>query len=217
MCVLKKVILIFVVSNFFSYLFAQDGGYRLEIGPMGGISSYMGEANKAFYSNAAPTYGGLIRYRFDTRFAARAEYNHTKAIGKNSGAKFENPVHVMDVAGEFNFFDLEKSKYSRFSKTFTPYIFIGIGGMLYDYEGGMSFGMSFPFGLGFKFMLVNRVNLNIQLSNRLLFKDNLEGISLYSNPYGLNGSNFLNNDFLSSLTIGITLDLWSRKCDCIRF
>ena len=217
MCLVKKVILIFIFSGFFSYLSAQkNSDYRLEIGLMGGISSYMGDANKTFYGNIAPTYGGLIRYRFDTRFAVRGEYSWTETIGGKDYLDFANPVHTMDLCGEFNFFDLEQSKYKRFSKIYTPYIFLGIGGMLYD-DDGASFGLSFPFGVGFKLKMGNRVNLNIQLSNRLLFKDNLEGIPEYNDPYGLNGSNPLNNDFLSSLTIGVTFNLWARKCECIKF
>lgn len=218
MCFAKKIFLIFIFTGFFSYLSAQDGGeYRLEMGPMGGISSYMGDANKTFYGNIAPTYGGLIRYRFDTRFAVRAEYNWTEARAGSSYVDFASPVNVVDFCGEFNFFDLEKSKYKRFSKIYTPYIFIGLGSMLYEYDNNMSFGLSFPFGIGFKLKLIDRVNLNIQLSNRLLFKDNLEELPEYNNPQGLNGGNFLNNDFLSSLTIGITFDFWERKCDCVRF
>jgi hypothetical protein len=87
--------------------------------------------------------------------------------------------------------------------------------MNYLYEEQQSVSVSLPFGVGIKVKLGKRFNFNAQFSNRLLFNDNLEGLEIFNDPYGLNGSNFLNNDMLSTLTIGITFDFWRRKCDCI--
>ena len=221
MCFVKKVVLIFISCSFFSYLSAQNSEYRLEIGVMGGISSYIGDANKVLFGEVVSkpplAYGGLLRYRFDTRFAVRGEYHWTEVRGKKDDISFNHPVHVADLCGEFNFFDLEKSKYKRFSKNYSPYIFVGVGAMIYPYEGQTTFGISIPFGVGLKVKLVDRLNLNVQYANRLLFKDNLEGVEQFDDPYKLNGSNILNNDLLSTFTIGLSFDLWRRKCDCMKF
>jgi len=54
-------------------------------------------------------------------------------------------------------------------------------------------------------------------TNRLMFSDNLEGLEgagKFDNPAELNGSNIFNNDMLSTLSIGITFNIWKKKCDC---
>jgi len=74
---------------------------------------------------------------------------------------------------------------------------------------------SFVFGLGMKLKLGNRLNLNLQWSNRLLLADNIEGVAKYNNINNLNGLNIFNNDFISSLTIGVSFDIWKKECNCM--
>lgn len=214
----KRIILISIFCCFCSHFFAQENDYRAEIGLLGGAAYYIGDANQTLFKDLTPDYGVLFRYRFTTRWAARAELTRTSVKGGNDVATFDNPVNVLDFCGEFNFFDLEKNKYKLYSKTFSPYIFVGLGAMNYKYDDIQQFGISLPFGVGMKVKLGGRFNLNFQYSHRLLFKDDLEeGIALFNDPYGLNGSNFLNNDLLSTLTIGLTFDIWKRECDCMKF
>lgn len=217
MCFSKNLIIAVFCICCTSVFAQQETEYRMEIGVIGGVGSYLGDANTTFYKEIAPAFGGLFRYRFDTRFSARAEYTRTNVKGETALVEFDNPVNVLDLCGEFNFFDLEKSKYKRFSKRYSPYVFVGIGGMNYKYNDKQSFGISVPFGVGLKVKLIDRLNFNLQFSNRLLLKDNLEGVEILNDPYGLNGSNFLNNDFLSTITVGLTFDIWKKKCDCITF
>ena len=66
-----------------------------------------------------------------------------------------------------------------------------------------------------KLKLGNRWNINLQWSNRLLLADNLEAISTFNNPNGLNGYNIFNNDLLSTLTVGISFDILKRECNCM--
>ena len=73
-----------------------------------------------------------------------------------------------------------------------------------------------PFGIGLKVKLGNRWNLNTQWCNRLYFSDKIEGVSNFDNPNNLNGNNILNNDLISSLTIGISYNIWRKSCDCIK-
>ena len=65
-----------------------------------------------------------------------------------------------------------------------------------------------------KVKLGQRCNLNVQWTTRLLLADNLEGVKTLNNPGGLNGSNPFNNDLLSTLTVGISFDIWKKLCDC---
>lgn len=204
---------------------AQEDTYFAEIGVHGGSSYYLGDANNVLFKNAQLSYGLIYRQKFNPRLAAHLSWNSATVAGKGSidnvnNISFNNRVNAFDLAGEFNFFSYERKEYLPFSKTFTPFIFAGVGGAL----GNSVATMSLPFGVGFKMMLGDRLNLNIMWSNRLMFNDNLEGKADVNDPEKdkdvfndhakLNGTNIFNNDMLSTLTVGITLNIWKKKCDC---
>jgi len=202
--------------------------YRAEIGISGGGAYYLGDANSVVFNSTQLSYGAYFRYRFNPRIALKAEFGSTKIKGtfnefNNLTEIVENPVKSFDLTGEFNFFDLEKNEYKQYSKIFSPYIFAGVGIMSYN---GMNqkdstnisaqkLTLSIPFGLGMKVKLGNRWNLNVQWTTRLLLADNLENIAELNNKNNLNGSNPFNNDFLSTLTVGIGFDIWKKHCDCL--
>ena len=193
---------------------AQEDTYFAEIGVHGGSSYYLGDANNVLFKNAQLSYGLIYRQKFNPRLAAHLSWNSATVAGKGSidnvnNISFNNRVNAFDLAGEFNFFSYERKEYLPFSKTFTPFVFAGVGGVLGD-----SVGVSIPFGVGFKMMLGDRLNLNIMWSNRLMFNDNLEGKADFNDHAGLNGTNIFNNDMLSTLSVGITLNIWKKKCDC---
>jgi hypothetical protein len=191
-------------------LSAQDV-YRAEIGINGGGSYYLGDANSTLFKNMNLAYSGYFRYCFNTRLAAKLEVTKPNI--------FNNNILAADLTGEFNFFDLEKDEYKRFSKTFSPYIFAGLGVMSYTYinvsnQTSTKLTPSIPFGIGMKVKLGKRWNLNTQWTTRLLLADDLEGVPALNDPNGLNGTNILNNDFLSTFTVGISFDFWKKVCDC---
>ena len=193
---------------------AQEDTYFAEIGVHGGSSYYLGDANNVLFKNAQLSYGLIYRQKFNPRLAAHLSWNSTIVVGKgivdNVNTPFNNRVNAFDLAGEFNFFSYERKEYLPFSKTFTPFIFAGVGGALGDSVATMSL----PFGVGFKMMIGDRLNLNIMWSNRLMFNDNLEGKADFNDHEGLNGTSIFNNDMLSTLSVGITLNIWKKKCDC---
>lgn len=204
---------------------AQEDTYFAEIGVHGGSSYYLGDANNVLFKNAQLSYGLIYRQKFNPRLAAHLSWNSTAVAGKgivdNVNIPFNNRVNAFDLAGEFNFFSYERKEYLPFSKTFTPFVFAGVGTVIGNsIETRLSekitlpFGVSIPFGVGFKMMLGDRLNLNIMWSNRLMFNDNLEGKADFNDHAGLNGTNIFNNDMLSTLSVGITLNIWKKKCDC---
>ncbi|MHB9143237.1 MAG: DUF6089 family protein [Paludibacter sp.] len=204
--------IIFCVLCFtYSEVSAQDE-YVAEIGLTGGDAYYLGDANNQLFKNNRLAYGAFFRYRFNTRIALRAELNRAKIVWEGNATG--NQVNALDACAEFNFFDLDQNPNKRMSKTFSPYIFAGLGLMNYLYTGNITFNASIPFGVGLKVKLTNRLNMNIQWSNRLSMSDQMEGISSLNNNYNLNGSNFTNNDLLSTFTIGIGYDIWRKQCDC---
>lgn len=198
---------------------AQEDSYVGEIGISAGSSFYLGDANNQLFNNNQPALGVYFRYNFNPRLAFRTELNRTGIAGEYNNASnqlisFDNPVYTVDFCGEFNFFELGEKEYQRFSKSFSPYIFAGLGMMTDLYTNQNYPGISIPFGVGLKVILSDRWNLNAQWSNRLLLSDHMEGVEILNNPYGLNGSNVFNNDLLSTLTIGVSYNFWKKQCDC---
>ncbi|MEI8085167.1 MAG: DUF6089 family protein [Paludibacter sp.] len=198
--------------------------YKAEIGINAGGAYYLGDANNQLFKNMQPAFGGFFRYKFNPRLALKVELLSTSIKGDfvadNILYKLNKSVNSADIVGEFNFFDFEKNKNNRFSKTFSPYIFAGIGGMTGMYTGQKIPILGIPFGVGMKLKLADRWNLHAQWSNKLLLADNLEQntdptlSTALNNPGNLNGSNIFNNDLLSTVTIGISFDFWETKCDC---
>ena len=207
---LTLTLLLFLVSRSVK---AQDE-FHAEIGPVFGSSIYMGDAQSSYPKHAEVTYGLLFRYKFDERWALKAEWNMTKASGIYT-KQFRNDVTVLDISGEFNFFDYAYSSYKRSSRRYSPYILAGVGGMGYSYESSYTVNPSVLFGAGFKVKLSKRLNLSAQYANKILLADNIEGVSILNDEARLNGTNFLNNDMLSSFTVAITFDIWEKNCNCI--
>lgn len=191
--------------------------YKAEIGLTGGGSYYLGDANKTLFNNMELAYGGFFRYILNPRFALKAELLRTSVL---SPGLFDNSIYIGDITAEFNFFDLDRNSNKRFTKTFSPYIFTGVGGMTAVYDNQRFPVISLPFGIGMKVKLAKRWNLNAQWTTRLaLWSDNLEGFdpdvdTSFNNPNGLNGSNLFNNDLLSTITVGVSYDIWKKECDC---
>ena len=216
------------------YLQAQEvkldkDEYKAEVGIVGGGSYYLGDANSQLFNKMQLTYGGFFRYVINSRIALRAELNSADIAGvyrnQIGSLAFKNTIYSADLCGEFNFFDLEKNPYKQFSKPFSPYIFTGFGAMTNLYINQKLPEASWVFGLGMKVKIAKRLNLNVQWSNKLLlsiFKvngiyhsDYMEGVAALNDPGGLNGSNIFNNDLLSTLTVGISLDIWKKPCKCL--
>jgi hypothetical protein len=204
-------LLIFCVFCLISVQLSAQDEYRAEIGGNVGGSYYLGDANSQLFKNMQLAYSGFLRYSFDTRLAFKAELMGTSVWNQ---AFPNHTVLSTDFTGEFNFFDLEKSEYKQFSKIFSPYVFAGLGLMSYNDSTRFNTKISIPFGIGMKVKLGQRCNLNVQWTTRLLLADNLEGVKTMNNSGQLNGSNPFNNDLLSTLTVGISFDIWKKQCDC---
>ncbi len=194
--------------------------YRSEIGILGGGSFYMGDANNKLFANNQSAFGLIYRQKFDTRLSITGTWNNTRVVGTGGGVTFDNPINAFDLCGEFNFFDYDDKIYKPNSKKHSLFIFAGIGGMVFPYtnltDTKTTFMFSYPVGLGYKFMLGERLHLNFIWSNRLLLTDKMEGVFPLNNVNGLNGSNIFNNDLLSTFSVGLTYNIWKKGCKCLQ-
>jgi hypothetical protein len=172
-----------------------------------------------------PAFGGFARHKLNPRISLRIEFQSTSIGGtfqtQTTNYLLNKQINAGELVGEVNFFDFEKNQVNRLSKNFTPFIFGGIGGMTSLYSGQLFPQLCIPFGVGMKVKLGGRWKLNVIWSGKLLLADNLEentnpAISTaLNNQANLNGTNIFNNDLLSSLTVGISLDIWKKQCDCV--
>jgi len=209
-----RLVVLSVLCLSFTKVSAQalKDDFHAEIGVAGGGSFYLGDANSIMFKNMQPAYGVFFRYKFDPRLALRVELNGTKIVWNGNTAG--NQINTFEACGEFNFFDLEDNPNKRASRIFSPYIFGGPGLMNFEYDGKNIIKPAIPFGVGFKVKIADRWNIDAKWTTRVLLSDEMEGLPALNNLYHLNGSNFTNNDILSTFSIGISYDIFKKECDC---
>ena len=120
----------------------------IEVGPHLGATTYAGDLNvwrnlgqwdwkgmKQFSYD----FGALARYNYDSRWSFRLDYSHLclragdslAAWRPQSDLNFRTTVNDLSLMVEFNFLDYYTGKHD---KAFSPYIFAGISGMMYDVQ-----------------------------------------------------------------------------------
>lgn len=223
---MKKGLFIAVLLMIHFLSFAQ----YLEVGPLGGVTYYIGDLNpKLHFNMSKPAYGAIIKYNFDDRFAVRANLINGSVAGDdketqsvtNRDLHFTSTITEISLQGELNFF---KYRTGSEKNWFTPYLFGGIGLMLFNpqatingevvnlrdlgTEGQFSSTypdrnpynltqICFPFGMGVKFGFLKRLSLTIEWGMRKLLTDYLDDCST---TYYLNSdiTNFSNPAAMAS-------------------
>lgn len=182
----------------------------LEVGPLGGLTYYIGDLNpKLHFNMSKPSYGAIIRYTFDERWTVRANIisgkiagddHKTKAVA-NRELSFSSNLTEISFQGELHFF-----KYRTGSKRhwFTPYLFGGVGIMMYNpqaningelvnlrelgtegqyssvYSDRTPYNLTqicLPFGMGVKFGFWKRLCVTLEWGMRKTFTDYLDDCS----------------------------------------
>ena len=208
--------------------------YRCELGLQGGCGYYVGDATEYVFQDVREAYGLHFRYKFDQRWALQVKgmAHHIKGqftagetptspvVAGAPGQTWETLMVNVDVMGEFNFFRFGARQYDGRIKPITPYIGVGIGiGMCMEKNWAWR-GYSpvvqvyVPFVLGLKWKIADRWQLQAAWQHNVYFADNLEGIDAVNNAHNLNGSNFLNNDVTSQLTVGIVFEFAQDRKIC---
>lgn len=203
-------------------LYAQEEIYTLEVGVHGGVSYFFGDV-KAKPFDFQADYGVLFRYLFNQRMSLQADFNHNSIQGDYE-QKIEAPnvtinqnINALDFTFAFNFFDYIQLDYVLKSSDHTAYLFAGAGLIHLNNRNSNKLNISIPLGVGYKFLLYERLHLNVQWTHRLMLADNIEGYPELNNSLGMNGSNILNNDHLGTVTVGVSYGLFRRKCKCFNY
>jgi len=198
------------------------GQRNANIGIIGGISYYMGDINPSrhFY-NPSYALGGIYRININPRYAVRGNVYYTTLSGSDTDfpalkhpdrpyepAAFSTSLLDMNLQGEFNFLPFTPNV-GRFN--YTPYVSCGIGfSMAMSSDAGAAHHFTFPFGIGAKLNITDKISTGLEWSFRKSFTDMIDGIE---NPTGIQSS-IHNNDWYSYLGIFITYKFFNFATQC---
>ena len=179
--------------------------YHCEIGVQGGLGYYVGELAPHVFSQVSVAYGAQFRYKFNQRWALQTKIQRQYANEKS--------LWALDVNAEYNFFRFGSESHDYRVKQITPYISLGVGASAYD---GWNLGAYLPVGVGLKWKFADRWQLQAAWQHNVYVYngDGLEGSPDYNNTHGLNGSNVMNNDVTSTLTLGIVFEFGKGEKIC---
>ncbi len=198
--------------------------YCMEFGVGGGLVSYEGDFNGSIFGGMQPSAAIIYRYLFNPYAAIRANVDYLSFKGQASNTKtvylpeyddyaFKTTAVDMNVLFECNFWPYGTGHDYRGAKRITPYVCLGIGltyGNVADH--GSVFTANVPLGLGVKYKVGHRVNLNLEWVMHFSLCDNLDGVK---DPYGVKSSGiFKNTDCYSQLMVNVTYSFKERCRVC---
>ncbi|TCD03900.1 type IX secretion system protein PorG [Pedobacter psychroterrae] len=188
----------------------------LEVGLMGGGAGYLGDLNQNSPAKISGiNAGAFVKMNLDPYWALGLHYNYGKikaddAVSDNGHFKarnlnFHTPVNELTLQLDFNFLEYFAG---GGAKKFTPYIYTGIGGILFNptatYNGNdydlrfyategqtkayKNYTITVPYGAGMKFRLKESWGLMTQIGYRITNTDYLDDVSLrYPGPGSWDG------------------------------
>ncbi|HET9570551.1 MAG TPA: DUF6089 family protein [Bacteroidales bacterium] len=205
--------------------------YRMELGLLGGVSSYMGDANSSKpIMNERPAFGLLGRYNLSGNLALKANILSGGVAGSTVGdasayfngeeIHFNRRLVDAGVQFELGFYQYGVAGYKAGASKVCPYISAGIG--LTGYESDKTkLCANIPFGVGVKAKVLPRLNVGCEWSFRKTLADDLDyaiGTSgfLLNNLWAGAGTWNKNKDWYSVLHIYVTFDLYGTGSDCYK-
>lgn len=208
----KRFRFLLIISCLASFLNVQaqfDVPKSIEVGPHGGMSYYVGDLNPAKHF-AQPNWqaGAVIRYNQSNRWVYRLDYTFANVQASDEvikwrperGLDFYSTIHDISFLVEFNFLEYYTGNPK---KNFSPYLFAGISGFMYNpchvtdstlvalrplQTEGVSyskFNVSIPFGFGFKMSLSKHICASLEWRLHKTFTDYLDDCGgVYPNRVG---------------------------------
>ena len=196
---IRKILLSAAVCCF---LFGNVSAQTTEVGFNAGAAGYMGDlnpSNPVKFSGAA--FGAYVKKNLDAYWGIGLHYEHGKvkandatssdASFRDRNLNFTTPLNELSLQVDFNFFDYFAG---GGTKNFTPYIYTGVGGVLfhpkatylnqeydlkyYQTEGKAykSYAMSIPYGVGMKYRISDHLGLFTQMGYRTVFSDYVDDV-----------------------------------------
>lgn len=179
-----------------------------EFGASVGASGYMGEYNPDNILRFNSISGSVgVKYNFNPTWGVRGNLSGIgiKWDGDKGGESDKKTLGEFSILSEFNFFKFEPNKRKA---AYTPYVFAGIGGVVFKDKNSLT--PVIPFGAGFKYNLKGSFTIDSHLSYRLAGTDILD-----DKGSGWQGNVFdkINNaDSYMTFQIGITYTFFKQGC-----
>ncbi len=212
-----------LLLTFFPFLITDVSAQTWEAGGFVGGSGYMGDINPVHpYKINNMAYGAQVKRNFDGYWSLKLNLMHGKIEADDAGSSneyqqqrnlnFYSPVTEASLQVEFNFFNyLAGDTHSFNTKKVTPYLFTGLGGVLFDpkttlyngqeYQlrfygtegqdivndnGYRNYALTIPYGAGVKYNIIGNWNLIGEAGYRTAYTDYLDDVSGkypdFSNP-----------------------------------
>lgn len=200
--------------------------YRYDIGAGLGMSGYLGDANESnLFKHPGFAVNAGVRYLFDSRWAAKAQLSMATLSGNtadfdnalpgNAQYDFKSTVYDLSVKGEANFFAYGIGETYKRLRRWTPYLALGLGVTMASSDGNNSVAFSIPMGVGVKFKISRRLNLNAEFTMTKVFGDKIDSKEL-TDLYQIKSSFLKNTDWFSTLTVGVSYEFGPRCVTCNR-
>lgn len=200
--------------------------YKFDIGAGLGTSGYLGDANESnIYKHPGFSVNAGVRYLFDSRWAAKAQLSMATISGNTTefdnvlpdGAQYEfkSTVYDLSVKGECNFFAFGIGETYKRLRRWSPFLSLGIGLTMASPEGNTTAAFSIPMGVGVKFKISRRLNLNAEFTITKAFGDKIDSKEL-TDLYRIKSSFLKNTDWYSTLTVGLSYEFGPRCATCHR-
>ena len=239
---MKKILLVFA-----AVWLTVSGNAQItaDIGVWGGTSMYFGDLDETKpLEPFTPNFGGFFRYNFNSRIGLRAMFL-TGNIGdegiiESADTSFSKAVQDFSLQIEINFL---KYIIGVDNMPFSTYLTAGIGVAFFPYDMDPVFIASFnpqhnkgsavvsesvitptfPFGIGFKYSIGQRLGIGIEYQMRKMFSDKLDDLD---DPLAYitnnNGNEEVikytdqihNNDWSGYLGVHLTYKIYMGKRSC---
>jgi len=229
---MKRLILIILTAVLILMPAGMKGqAYRMELGLLGGASSYMGDANASNpLMNEHATFGLLGRYNLSGNLALKANLLSGGISGSTIGdagaylngveLKFNRRFVDAGIQFELGFYQYGVPGYKAGASRICPYISAGLG--ITGYKSDKTrICANIPFGVGVKAKVMPRLNVGCEWSFRKTLADDLDyaagtsGFQL-NNLWAGTGSWNKNKDWYSVLNVYVTFDLYGIGSDCYK-
>lgn len=206
--------------------FAQtEPEYLMEIGAGAGLMSYEGDFNGSVLKNMQPSAAIVLRRLLNPRMGFKFQLDYGKMKGSSDvdtfypeytnlqeNYTFGNTLMDFKSTYEYNFWPYGTGREYRGAKRITPFVFAGIGCTYVTGGGNNVFTANLPIGVGVKYKIGERLNLNVDWTMHFTMSDKLDGVF---DPYLVKTSGiFKNKDCYSALMVSLTYSFMEKCRTC---
>ena len=196
--------------------------YKYEVGPLLGMTGYLGECNSSnVFRHPSFTVGGMFRYVHNSRWAFKANLNYANIKGDSKDDetvypegiqyKFNSSLIDLGLTAEFNFLNYGSGPAYKKYKPITPYMVAGVGFVFSICDGCNQASFTIPLGIGVKYKYKDRLNLGFEFTMRKEFSDRIDG---KSDLFDIKHSFAKNTDWYSFATLSVTYEFGKRCIKC---